>query len=691
MKILNRFKQKITLALAALVLAPFASASGLLKPVSSQYQDLEIEQHHVDVVIEDSYATTSIEQEFYNPNDTDLEAIYSFPVPKGAVVGEFMYWIDDNPVIAEAVKKNQARKIYEEQKSQGRATAITEKDDYKTFDISVYPVRAKQSVKVKLVYIQNELIDHGIGHYVYPLEEGGVDEARDSFWSRNDDVKSQFSFNMHLRSSYPVDGVRLPAHPQANVTQVTSQEWKATIGNVQPVNSEAAFDNADEETPTLQSSANPVYTLDNDIVFYWRQTEGLPGRLDMVTYRDPSESSKGTFKLTFTPGDDLSPISSQRDWVFILDKSGSMNAKYATLVEGVKQAMGQLPSNDRFRIVVFDQGVTEVTSGYEAVTPNNVQQALLAVENIGTGGGTNLYAGLKEGMSNLDDDRPSGLILVTDGVANVGVTQKEEFIDLMKQYDVRLFTFIMGNSANRPLLESMTKVSNGFAQSISNSDDIMGHLMSATSKLNHQAYRNVRIDIDGTKVKNLTPEEIRTLYRGEQLSVFGHYFKPGQVKVTLKADIGSNTEEYTTTIALPEQSTDNPELERLWAFSAIKDMEASMNYLGVKDADTEQALEELALEYGLLTDYTSLLVVEEDVFAENAIDRTNKTRVEKEQKARELRKTQDAKPTRADTQQPAYQTPVPSYSGGGSSGGSTGGIALAMLLLVAVFRKKQMS
>ena len=688
MKILNRLKSKITVLVTTLLVAPLTWASGLITPVSSQFEKLVIEQHHVNVVIEDSYATTTIEQEFYNPNDSDLEAVYSFPVPKGAVVGEFIYWIDGQPVVAEAVRKKQARQIYEEQKSQGRSTAITEKDDYKTFDISVYPVRAKQSVKVKLVYLQNELIDHAIGHYVYPLEDGGVDEERNAFWGRNDQVKSQFSFNMHLRSAYPVDGVRLPEHPQANTTQITPQEWRAVIGNTQAMGDEES--SSDFEQQATSNTANmPVYTLDKDIVFYWRQTDGLPGRLDMVSYRDPSESEKGTFKLTFTPGDDLNTVTSQRDWVFVLDKSGSMKNKYATLVEGIRQAVNQLPENDRFRIVLFDQSTLEITHGYKAVTQENIEQALLAVENIAVGGGTNLYAGLQSGLSSLDDDRPSGVILVTDGVANVGTTQKEEFIKLMKQNDVRLFTFIMGNSANRPLLESMAMVSNGFAQSVSNSDDIIGHLKNATSKINHQAYRNITIDIDGTKVKNLTPEEIRTLYRGEQLSVFGHYFKPGKVEVILKADKGNSTEEYKTTVELPEQSTDNPELERLWAFSAIKDMEASMNYLGVKDADTEQALEQLALEYGLLTDYTSLLVVEEDVFTEHAIDRTNKQRVVKEQKARTVRQDRAPKSTRADAQQPAFNTPAPSHSGGGngSSGGSTGGITLAMLILVAIARR----
>ena len=184
------------------------SAAGLLKPVNQQYQDLIIESHHVDVVIADGYATTQIEQVFFNPNAMDLETIYSFPVPSKAAVGEFTYWIDGNPVTGEVLEKREAREVYNEQKSQGNETALVEQDDYKTFDISVYPVRANDKVKIRFVYVQATHTDTGIGRYQYPLEEGGVDEAKQSFWTRNETVEQSFQFNLTLRSNYPIDGLR---------------------------------------------------------------------------------------------------------------------------------------------------------------------------------------------------------------------------------------------------------------------------------------------------------------------------------------------------------------------------------------------------------------------------------------------------------------------------------------------------
>ncbi|WP_407332762.1 VIT and vWA domain-containing protein [Enterovibrio sp. 27052020O] len=645
--------------------SPVAKASGLLKPINSSYQALKIQSHHVDVVIEDGYATTSIEQEFFNPNNDALEAHYSFPVPQQAVVGEFIYWIDGKPVIAEAIAKDKATEIYQDQKAQGRATAITEKDEYKTFEMRVFPVLPQQSVKVKLVYLQDALLDHGVGRYVYPMEEGGVDEEKASFWTRNNAVEQDFSFNVTLKSGYPVDGVRLPSHPNAALTQEALGEH--TIWKAQVANQSAAV--LEEESATSSQTAS-VYRLDQDIVFYWRLQDGLPGRLDLVAHRDPASSQRGTVKLTFTPGDDLVPVTQGRDWVFVLDKSGSMSGKYSTLVEGVRQGLDRLPQEDRFRVLMFDNTTNDLTKGFVSATKANAEQALKAIERVEPDNGTNLYEGLHAALKNLDHDRPTGVVLVTDGVANVGVTEKRQFFTLMEKHDVRLFTFIMGNSANTPLLVPMTKLSNGIATSVSNADDIIGHLMSVTSKLTHQAYRNIELDIDGVKVSDITPERISSLYRGEQLVVFGHYFKAGTAKVTLSMDVGGETRRYITKVTLPETALRNPELERMWAFSAIRDLQAQMDYLEQKDGDKEQAIEDIALEYGLLTDYTSLLVVEEQVFQELGLDRNNRARVTAEQLAREKRSAGNVQPTRADSSQPMFSQPTPTHSGGSSGGGS---------------------
>jgi Ca-activated chloride channel family protein len=177
-----------------------------------------------------------------------------------------------------------------------------------------------------------------------------------------------------------------------------------------------------------------------------------------------------------------------------------------------------------------------------------------------------------------------------------------------------LFTFIMGNSANRPLLEAMTEISNGFAMETSNSDDISGQLMQATAKIRHAALNDINLTITGLKVADLTPEKIGSLYHGEQLQVLGHYWGDKEATVRLSGKVAGKAVDYQTVFAMPIQSDLNPELERIWAYATIENLQSKMDYFGA-DQDTEDAISDLAIEYGLVTDYTSMIVVREEVFA----------------------------------------------------------------------------
>ncbi len=689
---MNTTRMPVLLVLVVgLMFATTAKAAGLLTPVG-QSSPLDIRDHHVRVVIEDGYVVTEVEQVFVNSGQNDMEAVYSFPVPSHAAVAEFTYWIDGQPVTGEVLKKQEARDLYEQEKSAGRETALAEKDEYRTFDISVYPVRANSDVRIRLVYVQSEHTDTGIGRYVYPLEEGGVDEERIAFWEVRDSVTGDFSFSLELKSSYPVDAVRLPAQPDAAKTRLGDGHWQIKLHSAGTSDAEQDFAGqvaaleAGEAAPPATASSG-VANLDEDIVVYWRHAPDLPGSVDLVTHK-PDPAGRGTFMLTFTPGDDLPVIENGRDWVFVLDVSGSMQGKFATLANGVQQALGKLNPSDRFRIYTFNNYTGELTSGFVPATPDNVNHFVNVVGQLAASGGTNLYAGLSAGLNGLDSDRTSGIALVTDGVANVGVTEKKKFLELMEKHDVRLFTFIMGNSANRPLLEAMTEVSNGFAMETSNSDDIAGQLLQATGKIRHAALHDVALDIDGVKVADLTPERIGSLYHGEQLKVLGHYWGSDQVRVRLTGKVSGKDVEYKTTFLMPVQSDLNPELERIWAYAAIENLQSKMDYFGA-DSDTEDAITDLAIEYGLVTDYTSMVVVREEVFAAQGIDRKNRDRVATERQAREVRAQQPPANRRVDQQQPMYQKKRPSTGGGG--GGALGLPMIAVLLGVLLMRGRRRS
>lgn len=690
--LVKRFKSAtITLGCVLLSLSQ-ANASGLLTAKGSG-TELLIQDHVVNVTIEDGYAITTVENTFFNPSNTELEAIYEFPVPKNGTVAEFTVWIDDQPVIGEVVEKARARQLYETEKQAGRDAGLTEKKSIFGFESSVSPVRAQQTTKTRLVYMQAADIEGGIGRYVYPLEDGGTDQAKLDFWQTNNKVNGAFSFDLNLRSSFAVDAVRAPAHAHAVISNSDYQNWKIAIkqngtATASPIIGEptaiSTNNQLDERVAEFEApTSTGGNALNQDVVVYWRLQQDLPGAIELVAHREPGDR-RGTFMLTVTPGVDLQPITEGRDWIFVLDRSGSMSGKYQTLMDATSQALSKLGNDDRFRILLFDDQVDELSAGWMAADEISLSKITQALNNSAPRGSTDLYKGLSAAMSKLDSDRTSSIVLITDGVANVGKTEKQDFIKLMSQQDVRLFTAIMGNGTNRPMLESMTRASKGFATNVSNSDDIMGVMLSALEKVKYEAMHDVSLNIKGLKTSDLISSKVSTLYRGQQMVIFGHYYGDGQALAVLNAKISGESKQYKTKFSFPKEATNNPEVERLWAYANIQSLNDKASYLGTSAEDYRSAIVGTAIEYGLVTDFTSMIVMRDEQFEANGIKRNNRKRRETEQSAKAKRSASPVAQRQVDQNAPAFPQKRPSYSrGGGGGGGAINPLTLLMLLPIA--------
>ena len=670
----NKYKWISISAAVCLVAASHSFAAGLLKSKQATDESITIKDHQVNVVINNGFARTEVDQVFANSNTMDIEAIYTFPLPKQASLSELSLWINGNEVLGEVVGKEQARALYEQERAAGRDTALAEKNEYKTFDISIGRIPAGADTRVRLVYYQPLDIDLGIGRYLYPLEEGGVDDERIPFWSVDDKVSGTFSFDLTLKSAFPIKECRVPGFEQ-QATITTGSVDEEYDGDVYHI--------------TLRSTESA--NLSKDIVIYYRLDDATPARVELIPYKESSQDN-GTFMVVVTPAADLKRIEEGTDWTFVLDISGSMSGgKICTLAEGVSRVIGKMAPNDRFRIVTFSDRASDVTHGYITATPKHVQEWITRIKGIKADGGTALHAGLKKGLRSIDDDRTSSIVLVTDGVCNIGPTQQDQFLDLLREYDVRLFTFVIGNSANQPLLDKLAKATGGFAMNISNQDDIYGRLIQAKAKVLHECLHDVELTFNGERVYDVTPAKPCNLYMGQQLVMFGHYRGAGPLTVELKGRISGKPQSWTCTVDLPDVDQDNPEIERLWALSKIESVMQDIHERG-EQKSWVQEVKDLGVSYSLVTDYTSMIVVQDDVFENEGIDRRNADRVHRERQAQQRRETLSIRNNRVDNQ---GQNPsggafggrsAPSLGNGGT--GPVGPLFLALILFVKRMKKQ---
>ncbi|MCB1124357.1 MAG: hypothetical protein KJT03_22585, partial [Verrucomicrobiae bacterium] len=302
-------------------------------------------------------------------------------------------------------------------------------------------------------------------------------------------------------------------------------------------------------------------------------------------------------------------------------------------------------------------------------------------------GGTNLYAGLDRGLQSLDSDRVTSFILVTDGVTNTGIVERDKFARLMSQADIRFFGFLLGNQSNWPLLEMVCHSTGGYYQQVSNSDDIIGQILLAKNKVLHESIHDFDLQIKGGGVFDVSPTQVKKVLYGQQLVFFGRYSDPGMAKLEIRARISGKDEVYRTEFNFPDLETDNPEIERLWAQNRIQQLEMEKTTGRVSMEETDSAITDLALQYQLVTDYTSMLVLSDEQFQRYNIDRRNLNRMQIESQAVQQRSQLPAVNYRVDQNQPAFGngSQGASLNGGGSGGSGAGAISPWIACMLAGF------
>jgi Ca-activated chloride channel family protein len=159
----------ITVTLLLTAPASFLNAAGLLIAENGFGGVLKIKEQDVKVTINNGIAVTEVEQVFLNTENRVVEALYTFPVPKGASVSNFSMWINGKEMIGEVVEKQRARQIYESYKQVRRDPGLLEQVDYKRFEMRVFPIPAGAEQRVKMTYSQELDYDHDSATYVYPL------------------------------------------------------------------------------------------------------------------------------------------------------------------------------------------------------------------------------------------------------------------------------------------------------------------------------------------------------------------------------------------------------------------------------------------------------------------------------------------------------------------------------------------
>src|SRR5690606_16024746 len=149
--------------------------------------------------------------------------------------------------------------------------------------------------------------------------------------------------------------------------------------------------------------------------------------------------------------------------VVVVDTSGSMSQEdrigYARA--GLHQLVDQLEPGDRVALVTYSDRA-RVWNDLSVETDPAALHDL--VDQLGAGGGTNIHDGLEEGfqlsLSAWDVERQNRVILVSDGLATVGITDDQSIQAMAERYfqdGIGLTTIGVGRDFNVNLMRSLAE------------------------------------------------------------------------------------------------------------------------------------------------------------------------------------------------------------------------------------------
>ncbi|MEZ5992757.1 MAG: VIT and VWA domain-containing protein [Planctomycetota bacterium] len=548
-------------------------------------QNIQIKSHKVDTVVEGQSATTTVTQTFYNPNSWQLEGTYMFPLPEEAAISDFRMTMNDKLVKGELLDADKARKIYTDTVRRMIDPGLLEYAGRGLFQARVFPILPEKDLTITFTYTELLPYDNGLVSFRYPLRTGNYCALP----LQNIGVKLTLKGEQALRTIYS------PTH---SVEIIRKGDTEAVIGM--------------ELKDNLPG---------NDFELFYGYAEGAVSA-NVMSYREGDKP--GYFLALLTPkiklsDDEILP----KDVIVVLDTSGSMDedGKIDQARKAMKFMVNKLNEKDRFAMITFSTESRRMHESLTLATKEAKDDAVAKIEKLEATGGTNLegairdaYALAKTGEEEGKGSRPCYVILLSDGLPTTGeITNVKALAKLARESraaNVRMFPFGVGNDVNTWLLDTLAEENKGQREYVKPKEDMEVKVSNFANKIASPVLADVTLKIDGAEVHDLHPQIPGDVFAGTQLSVLGRFDKPGKHQLLLEGTVNGEKRVYEYSIDLTDKDTGKAYLPRMWAVRRVGYLMDQINMKGFNQELKDEVVR-LGTQFGIVTPYTSFLVVED--------------------------------------------------------------------------------
>lgn len=201
---------------------------------------------------------------------------------------------------------------------------------------------------------------------------------------------------------------------------------------------------------------------------------------------------------------------------FVLDRSGSMGGhnKLSLAKQAALESIHRLEAEDRFAVVTYDDQVDVVMPGTQA-TPDARREAARRLAGIEPRNSTDLHAGwltgCEQAAAGLQAEGVNRVLLLTDGLANRGVTDAGELARLaydLRRRGVTTSTFGVGSDFDEALLQVMADNGGGHFYYAGDVAQMRDHITSEVGETLEVVAREVVLELtlpESVRVDSLSP------------------------------------------------------------------------------------------------------------------------------------------------------------------------------------------
>ncbi|MGV3624815.1 MAG: VIT domain-containing protein [Archangium sp.] len=521
--------------------------------------------------------SVTVTQIFTNPFTEAVEAVYVFPLPEDSAVHDMELKAGERIIRASIQKKAEARAMYEQAKSEGRRAALLDQQRPNIFTQSVANLQPGEKVEVTIAYVAPLKFDDGVYTLNFPMTVG----PRYSPASVTD--ADQLAPPLTTRSGRDIE-----VHVNVDAGTVIEDLWS--------VSHRLEVDRPSSASVVVD--LNRADTVPNkDLILRWR-VSGPQSRAALL-------AGGGAFALMLNPEARSTSVPMKRELVFLIDTSCSMTGEpLEAAKKAMSKAMNQLQPGDTFMLIDFADRASSFSATPLEGTRENVANATKYLQALPASGGTNQLAGIRAALARPEEEgRLRLVLLMTDGF----IGNEEEIFQETRRLrgSARVFGFGIGSSVNHHLLSTLSEEGRGFYQYVRTDEDPTEAVNRFVKRIERPLLRDLTVDWGGLEVVDVMPYPIPDLFDAQPLIIMGRYRSAGRGTVTLKGTRGSVPEVFEVPVTLPEVKSEGRALQMAWARRRVDQLRVP------NDPDMEKKITSLALEYHLVTQFTSLVAVEE--------------------------------------------------------------------------------